>query len=523
MKEEIFSKFKDYNKELEKILEKKDFSKDTKNLLLSMFYKLDISYNDYYTVKRKTLTKQEYLENILDNIKSSNSIELIKPSDKQFETLKNNGLYEIDFKLKKIKVISNEIALLSAILELNDFQIHLTEKYNLIRNSMPYLLNLAYDMEKVEVLRDFNAWSWHILVSEIKNININLVYQNLKIALNKNIFTVLENYNGYIDVVELIYQELLQMYPEKTVEKFSDLIFKISILIYINVSENEKKRLKEEKEILEVELKEIKDKKLYIEKTTEEKKKLTKELKQIDLIINNKELLYEEYAKRNEKLSEYNKIFSISHLEEKMQKERKRILEKIDLCNKKIEPKTYIENKSKLQKDFNLLKNIDFEDKNNILNDIKKLQKIFLEDILFNKIENTTEKNEIVDCIHEIRYYNFLPYTDKKNICDIDELKGLLDLAKEKVIKKLYDNKIINTISTNEKNDIEIVKNIFDLKIINLEDIYLEIKKKNNEYTIKFYDEKETLEREINMTLEFNKKDKMKLNRKIKLFNLIKI
>ena len=58
MKEEIFSKFKDYNRELEKILEKKNFSKDTKNLLLSMFYKLEISYNDYYAVKRKSKTSR---------------------------------------------------------------------------------------------------------------------------------------------------------------------------------------------------------------------------------------------------------------------------------------------------------------------------------------------------------------------------------------------------------------------------------------------------------------------------------
>ena len=62
------------------------------------------------------------------------------------------------------------------------------------------------------------------------------------------------------------------------------------------------------------------------------------------------------------------------------------------------------------------------------------------------------------------------------------------------------------------------MKNIFDLKIINLEDIYLELKKKDNEYIIKFYDEKETLEKEIKLKLEFNKKDKIKLNKKIKLF-----
>jgi len=60
MKEDFFSKFKDYNKELEKILEKKDFSKDVKNLLLSMFYKLEISYNDYFFVKRNCKSKQEY-------------------------------------------------------------------------------------------------------------------------------------------------------------------------------------------------------------------------------------------------------------------------------------------------------------------------------------------------------------------------------------------------------------------------------------------------------------------------------
>ena len=116
MKEEFFSKFRDFNRELEKILEKKDFSKDTKNLLLSMFYKLEVSYNDYFIVKRKSKTKKEYLENILENIAQCNTIELIEPNNSQFEILKENQLYEIDFKLKKIKVLANEFALLSAII-----------------------------------------------------------------------------------------------------------------------------------------------------------------------------------------------------------------------------------------------------------------------------------------------------------------------------------------------------------------------------------------------------------------------
>ena len=519
MKEEIFSKFKDYNKELEKILEKKDFSQDTKNLLLSMFYKLDISYNDYQTVKRKTKTKQEYLENILENIRNTNKIELIRPSDSEFEEYKeSNKLYEIDLKLKKLKVIANEMALLGAILELNDFRIHLKEEYNLIRNSIPYILNLAYDMENLEVLRDFNAWSWNTLVSEIKDININLIYQNIRIAINKNIFEQMQNNGFNTDIIQLIKDELIKKYDENIVDKFIELIFKVSILIYINVSQNENKRLKEEREIIEQDLKEIKDKKGYIEKVSEEKKKLTLQLKNIDLILNDRELLYKEYEERNEKLPEYNKLFSISHLVEKMQKERKRILEKIDICNKKIEPKTYVENKSKLQKDFNLLKDINFEKENNILKNVKKIQDIFIDEMLLKEIENTMEKDEIIDIMYELRYYNFLPYTKDLLIREVEELKENLNLAKEKIIKKLYNSKIINTISTNEKNDIEIVKNIFNLKIISLEDIYIELKKKDNEYIIKFYDEKETLEKEIKINLEFNKKDKIKLNRKIKLF-----
>lgn len=519
MKEEIFSRFKDYNRELEKILEKKDFSKNTKNLLLSMFYKLEISYNDYYTVTRQNKTKQEYLENILQNIRNSNSIELIRPTDEKFEKLKEKGLYEIDLKLKKIKVVANELALLSSILELNTFQIHLNEKYNLIRNSMPYLLNMAYDMENVEVLRDFNAWSWNTLVNEIKDININLVYQSLKIALNIDIFDVMQKDDNYTDVVETILQELLKLYPEKIVNKFLELVFKISIIVYINISDNEKKRLNEEKDTIELDLEEIKDKKQYIEKIIQEKKKSTKELRKIDLIMNNKELLFEEYEKRNQKLSEYNKIFSISHLVEKMQKERKRILDKIKLCNEKIEPKTYLKNKNKLQKDYDLLKDIDFHGNNNVYKYIDKLQKVFLEDIFSSKIDISENKNELINCVYELRYYNFIPYTKEKKIKDILEFEKDMDNIKEKLIQKLYKNKLINTISTNERNDIEIVKNIFNLKIINLENIYLTIKNKKNKYVIQIYDEKETLEKEIEMNLEYNEKDKIKINKKIKLFN----
>ena len=203
MKEEIFSKFRDYNNELEKILEKKDFSKDSKNLLLSMFYKVENSYSDYETVKRNIKSKQEYLENILSNIKLCNSIELVKPNTNQFREFKEKNLvYNVDLKMKKIKVIDNELYLLAAIFELNDFKIYLDERYNLIRNAFPYLLNSANDMSNTEVLRDFNAFSWNTNVEEITNIPINLIYENLKIALSFDIINKLETTNENMDYIK---------------------------------------------------------------------------------------------------------------------------------------------------------------------------------------------------------------------------------------------------------------------------------------------------------------------------------
>ena len=294
--------------------------------------------------------------------------------------------------------------------------------------------------------------------------------------------------------------------------------FKISIIIYIKVNKNENKRLSEEKSTIQDELEKIKNKKEYINNITKEKKELNKQLQKLDLILNDNTKLKEEYQKRNEKLSGYNKIFSISHLEEKIQKEKNKIIEKIRLLNKKIEPQTYLEDVKELEKNNNLLENINFTKENNVYLYINELEQLFLKEILFSKIEKMDSKQELIDFTYELRYYNLLPYDNEIQVKDVEEVTTYLEAIKEKNIKKLYDNKIINTLSTNEKNDIEIVKELFNLRIISLEDIYLQIKKHDNKYLVQIYDEKSTLEKEIELNLKFNKKDRIKLNKKIKLF-----
>ena len=68
-KKDFFSKLKNYNNELEQILEKKTFSGDIKNLLLNMFYKIEVSYKDYQKVKRVTKEQNNLMEELINIIK----------------------------------------------------------------------------------------------------------------------------------------------------------------------------------------------------------------------------------------------------------------------------------------------------------------------------------------------------------------------------------------------------------------------------------------------------------------------
>ena len=111
MAKDIFSKImKDYNNELENILEKKDFESDVKNLLLSILYKIENAYEDYKKVKVNVCSKSQFVREILETIeKRCNKIELIKPTSDEGEELYNKGINcIIDKEEGSIKTFQNE-------------------------------------------------------------------------------------------------------------------------------------------------------------------------------------------------------------------------------------------------------------------------------------------------------------------------------------------------------------------------------------------------------------------------------
>ena len=182
--EKIFSKLnsKDYNNQLEKILEKKDFSEDVKNLLLSCVYKIDAGYKDYETVKVAVQNKKTYIEEILEIIdKKCKKIIIVKEDSSISKEMEEMGTKFLVDKLEgTIQLMyPNEILLLYTIYKLDDKQIYVDEKYNLIRNAFSELINSGENINNIEVLRDFNGWNWNTEIKEIPEITTNTVFKRV--------------------------------------------------------------------------------------------------------------------------------------------------------------------------------------------------------------------------------------------------------------------------------------------------------------------------------------------------------
>ena len=81
--------------------------------------------------------------------------------------------------------------------------------------------------------------------------------------------------------------------------------------------------------------------------------------------------------------------------------------------------------------------------------------------------------------------------------------------------------KLIDICAKEKEIDYEILKNIFSIRVIHLEDLYIKVMKEKESYYIQLFDE-EVFEENIPMGALENKDKKeivFKLNKKIKIFN----
>lgn len=513
---------KDYNLELEKILENKDFSKNVKNLLLSMLYKIEAGFKDYITVKTVAEDKKNYIQAILDIIenKCKQIIIVDEKSDMSKEMQEKNTRFIINILDGIIYLMyPNETLLLYTIYKIDDNQVYLDERYNLIRTALSALLNAGENINNIEVLRDFNGWNWNIDAKEISDITTNVIYQNLIYLLGLDFIKAWVHTQEAIDYVELTKNKLEKLYGKENASELLNKIYKISIIICVDKNQKEKERLLDEKEALQKELNRLENKLQLLDEISDFKRQSIKQIKQIDKILNNKQMLEEEFIKRNEKRVAYNKIFSITHLTEILNKERKKILSKMEENNKLLEPEYYVTVKNNILEQLDMLADIDIAKEEKEYRKIKylvQLQETFIK-CLFMQVEKAQEKEEIINLIYILRYYNNLFITKETQIKNEQNLKYEKDKLEKLLMNKAYELKMLNRISNEEAINNEIIKNLLSTKVIKLENINIELKENENSLEISFFDA-DIYEKSIIIPAYDKKEILVKIGKKIKIF-----
>ena len=507
---------KDYNNELEKILEQKQFGENAKSTLLSILYKIEAAYKDLETVKKDVETKDEYILNILDIIKNNcNSIKIVKMNDKESK-IPENKTYIIKKKKKEIISYPIERKLLYAIAKIGKKDKIIKEDYFIINETLSDLISVGNNIDMVEPLRDFNGYSWTSIPQEIESIDHNLIYQNLRMIVGyKFLDKWIRNNEFIIDYFDLFKEQLEEKYGKENKNRFIDILSKISILLSIKFNNIEKENLIIIKQEIEKELNKTQNKELFIENITDRKLEISDKIKEIDTIMNNKDLLQKEYIKRNKKLPLEKKIFSMRILSQIMEKERDKYFKKIEKLNELINPQNFIKYKKEIEEKYKYLKILNTENIEEELDKFKiQMQKIFLDCIKIN-ISKAESKQEIEKIIYDFRYYLLLSYDHERTVQEVEKLQKQIGDVSTLLIDKAIELKAIQKISNDREINYEILKNIFSVRIIKLEDAYLKITKEKNKYFIKIFDENIFEEK-----IEISKpKDlEIKLNKKIPIW-----
>lgn len=481
---------KDYNNELEEILEQKQYKENVKSTLLSILYKIEAAYKDLEIVKRDVENKEEYIANILNIIKNNcNSIQIIKMQDTQ-NKIPSKKTYVIDKEKGEILAYPIERKILYAISKIGKKEKIIKDEYYLVNETISNLINVGNNINMVEPLRDFNGYSWTNIPQEIESVDHNLIYQNLRILLGyKFLDKWVKNTEFIIDYFELFKEKLENMYGVKNKNQIIDLISKISVLLSIKFKDIEVEQILHIKENVEEQLQKIENRQQFIEETTKKKIEIEEKIKDIDTIINNKELLQEEYTKRNEDLPLEKKIFSMRILAKLMDKEREDYLKDLDKLNTILNPQNFVKYKKELEEKDRYLSIFDIEDKEKELDKLKiQFQKVFL-DMMKMNINKAKTKQEIEKIIYDFRYYLLLPYDYKNNIQKVEKLQKQINQVIELIIDKAINFKVMEQVSNNKKTNYEILKNVFYIRIIKLEDAYLKITDEKDKYFLQIFDE----------------------------------
>lgn len=454
MRSKILSK--DYKEELANIAEQKGYTQEAGNLLLSMIYKIEDSFENYETVKREVPNKLEFMKDIIKTVaKQCAKIEIAEPNTKLAQKLKDNKCNIISEKVAGGKVVisfPNEKTLLYGISKagLNDVNEKMTTKQKAVLTA----ISIGKCISISEVLRDFNGWTWYISSKEIESSECNIIYILLSLLYGYKFINSINSDN--LDLLKMNMPESLWNELEKVAMQF-----------YLSYDKEENEKVLKELAGYKTKLARMKDQEKYIIEIGEEKKLELDEIRKIDRILSDQKILRTHYLEYNSKLPNEEKIFSVSHYEDMLQKKREEAMKKIEEYNAMQNPNEFLKIRDELR-----LKIKERETKT----DITKLQTEFLK-CFIKKIEKTNDKKGLTNLIYQVRYLNFIPNCKMK----------LTELQK-KLVPKAIEARVLNPISNNNDLDYRILAGIFESQVISLQSLLIKLSSSKKGIEVEIYD-----------------------------------
>lgn len=481
---------KDYNNILEKILEKKDFTANTKSLLLSLFYKIENSYDDYKTAKILVKEKEEFIEDIINVIKyKCEKIILVEPNSDKGTELKEQGKSAM-VKDGIMFAHPTENALFVGIAEMATKNYNIKSEYKFVKQQLKKILQLGYVHHTKEIIYDFDGWSWNAeLVSQDEAL-YSLIFFNMLVLLG---IEFMEEWRVSEDTsqnfAEMAETKLTLYYGKKNEILSMNKMFGILVKILIKDSLKEFLELLEKGRNVKRTLDYIENRPKYLEDIYKEKRHINKKIKDIDNIILDAELLDSEYKKRNSKLPLNNQIFSKKLLLEILKQEREKLFEKLKNYNVKMEPQNYIKERNEIvieYKKFVYLERI-YNTKLNLKEQIIDFQKIFLRNLqkMITKIDS---KKDIVDLIFLFRYYKYIRLGENEYVKDILDIQKDIEKTERLILQKAYKYNVFVRIAQDLEKSIDILIRILDTKIIDLREIKLVSKVSHKKLLLEIYD-----------------------------------
>ena len=499
----------DRNEKLETVLEQKHIEEQVKNLLQGILYKIEVSYKDYQKAKATSRTEKQYVNEIISDIqKKCQEIKTVKfqndIEDPEIKHKLEKNKYYIDDKL--VLAYPIEEKLLYAVEKKSNSDKIVNDKYEMLTMPLSNIINTGKSLDRVEVLRDFNGWSWTTIKKEIENIKANLVYQTLRILEGEDfVESWTKDKDGIIDYVQMLKENIKNEYGEEISNSIEECLTKISIMNGIEISAEYRKDIENKLKESEEKLQKFKDTNKFINEITQNKKVATDEIAKIEKILSQEKRIKEEYEKRNSTAPLDKKIFSIRVLKQQLKEQKMQYLNEIEESNYLLIPENFLKEKNKAQKQKELFEILNYteEEKEKVL---IEFEKIFLE--CFKKKIAKTKPEELDKIIYIFRYYLLLPFNLQENIKDVKELQDNIIEVEKKIVKLAKEKKVISN-----EVPFEVMTHVFQTRIIKLEELYYKIITENDKNYVQIFDENITEDK-----FEISNIEKKKINKKIRIF-----